>query len=136
MEDIKIHPEVAKEIANIGKALSHEVRIMILTRLGELGLSDIASLMNISFQALQQHVVVLLRLGLIKKRKSKGVYEITEEGRHVVDALRKLTEVPRIKKKVANIKKQQLKKALVRYGSGLTKEEMIQIVEELNKEIK
>jgi len=127
-------PEVAKEIARINKALSHEGRIIILTSLGKLSLSDIAKQTGLSFQALQRHVHELLDQGLITKGKTKGEYCLTEDGRLTLNALKVFTKIPTVKRRVIAVSKERFKEALVRYRSELTKEEMIRIFENLEKE--
>jgi predicted transcriptional regulator len=145
-EGIELPPEVAKEVAKLHKALSHHARVMIISYSKNLRLSRISEQTGFTLQALQRHVKELVKGGLIKKGKGKGVYELTEEGELVYNICKHFHEIPRIKRMIQEKKKERSKEELRRATSELkgiatrtlkspTLEKLKKILEEIEEEI-
>ena len=131
-ENIELFTEFAESVAEICNLLSHKARVLILTSLGKLSLSEVKEKVGLSsFQALQRHVNFLLESDLINKGVDKGVYELTEYGKHITGLFEYFKEVPEVKKRVAEGKKERLRVALAKFGSGLTKQDVTELFEEI-----
>lgn len=130
-ENSDLYAKFAECVADLCNSLSHKARVMILLSLGKISLASIMRKVGLSsYQALQRHIDVLIDKGLIVKTNGKGSYEPTKYGENVLSLLMKFEEVPEIRKRIKAEKRKRLKVAIAKFGVGLTREDLLQVLEE------
>jgi predicted transcriptional regulator len=117
-------------LAKLFGSLAHPARIAILRGVGGLSLQEIAKTVHTSPPALQRHVNSLRDAGLIEKRERS--YELTDNGRRVAGLFDQFSDMlASLREKEKVLAKEKIK--AVAFGSGLTKRDMVRLVEEIDK---
>lgn len=120
-----------EDLAKVFRGLGHPARIILIQRLGSKSVSEVANEIGAKLPAMQRHINGLLELGLIEKTDGRR-YKRTDLGEEVARLVRHFGEVM---PSFGNLEKEQFKKhleqGLAKFGSGLTKQEVAKLLDEI-----
>jgi len=126
--------ESAEYISEIFRALSSKERILTLETLSvrRTKLMDLAKKAGMSRSGFQNIVDDFRNARLIEHTEHRSYYTLSQKGREVLELVRKIhhTLEPTEKK----YREEQLKQSIAKFGSGLSKEEILEIIEKAGKE--
>lgn len=123
-------------ISQIFKALSSKERIAALETFGKgkTSLMELARTVGLSRSGFQNILDDFREARLIEQTEHRSYYSLSSKGKKVLDMLNELDrQITPLEK---DIKKEQLKASITKFGSGLTQKDIMKLFEELEKETK
>jgi predicted transcriptional regulator len=131
---MKLDDTNVEYVSEILKALSTKERIISLETLsqGKISLKNLAKKTGMSRSGFQNIVDDLRNARLIEQTEHRSYYRLSTKGKKVLDLLNELSrQIAPLEK---DIRREQLKASMAKFGSGLTEKDIIELFEELEKE--
>jgi predicted transcriptional regulator len=120
----------AKDLANVFRGLSHPARIALIQQLDNKSVAQIARENEMKLPAMQRHLENLKELKLIERKGNR--YRLTALGQSVSQLVKQFEQdLPSLKNVVKERSMKNVRQSLVKFGSGLSKQEIMRIVNEL-----
>ena len=125
----------AEYISSIFKALSSKERLVTLENLskGKMKLMDLAKKAGMSRSGFQSVVNDFRNVRLIEQAEHRSYYRLSLKGKKVLEHIKKLNvELEPIEKEY---REEQLEKSISKFGSGLSRKEILEIVEKVGTKV-
>jgi len=133
MEDSRLEVPSKQTLSVIFSALSSEERLTALELFGQKKeLTEIAKHIGMSRSGFQKIVDAFRELGLIERSGHRSYYKLSRKGEKILEIVRGFG------KQLEPIEREMAKEKIkaVAFGSGLTKEDIVKLLEELKDEEK